>query len=141
MAIDDRARLDLYQRLEEVLGPEPAATMMAHLPPSGWGDVATKADLALMASGLRADLEAQINGLRAEMHREFGAVRTEMQQEIGSLRTEMHREFGAVRAEMQQEIGSLRAEMHRSQRQLTVSLVGMMTVMNSALVAVVAALG
>jgi hypothetical protein len=96
MALDDRARLDLHQRLEEVLGPESAATMMAHLPPSGWGDVATKADLARMASGLRADLEAQIDGLRVEMH--------------------------------------------RSQRRSAISLVGMMTVMNSALVAVVAAL-
>ena len=46
MAIDERARHELHRKLEEVLGPEEAATLMAHLPPVGWAYVATKHDLA-----------------------------------------------------------------------------------------------
>jgi hypothetical protein len=45
MAIDERARHELHRRLEEVLGPDEAATLMSHLPPVGWADVATKHDL------------------------------------------------------------------------------------------------
>ena len=46
MAIDERARHELHRKLEEVLGADEAATLMSHLPPIGWADVATKHDLA-----------------------------------------------------------------------------------------------
>ena len=47
MAIDERTRHQLFLRLEEVLGDEEANTLMEHLPPVGWADVATKRDLDL----------------------------------------------------------------------------------------------
>jgi hypothetical protein len=46
MAVDERARHELHRKLEQVLGADEAATLMAHLPPVGWADVATKHDLA-----------------------------------------------------------------------------------------------
>jgi hypothetical protein len=46
MVVDDRSRHELYRRLEEVLGVEAATTLIEHLPPVGWADVATKHDLA-----------------------------------------------------------------------------------------------
>jgi len=46
MAVDERSRHELYRRLEEVLGPEAATTLIEHLPPVGWADVATRHDLA-----------------------------------------------------------------------------------------------
>lgn len=46
MVVDERSRHELYRRLEEVLGPEAATTLIEHLPPVGWADVATKHDLA-----------------------------------------------------------------------------------------------
>lgn len=46
MAVDERSRHELYRRLDEVLGPEAATTLIEHLPPVGWADVATKHDLA-----------------------------------------------------------------------------------------------
>ena len=46
MVVDDRSRHELYRRLEEVLGLEAATTLIEHLPPVGWADVATKGDLA-----------------------------------------------------------------------------------------------
>jgi len=48
VAITEQNRHQLYQRLEEVLGREQAATLMEHLPPVGWADVATKRDLELL---------------------------------------------------------------------------------------------
>ncbi len=44
MAITEQTRHHLYQRLEEVLGAEEASTLMEHLPPVGWSDVATRRD-------------------------------------------------------------------------------------------------
>jgi hypothetical protein len=48
MVVDERSRHALYRRLEEVLGPEAATTLIEHLPPVGWADVATKHDLATL---------------------------------------------------------------------------------------------
>ena len=45
MTISDQSRYDLHQRLAQVLGVDEAATLMAHLPPVGWADVATRRDL------------------------------------------------------------------------------------------------
>jgi hypothetical protein len=56
MAIDERARHQLYRRLEEVLGTDEATVLMEHLPPVGWADVATKRDLEHLRSDLRGDL-------------------------------------------------------------------------------------
>ncbi len=48
MVVDERSRHQLYSRLEDVLGPDEATTLIEHLPPVGWADVATKHDLAAL---------------------------------------------------------------------------------------------
>ncbi len=45
MTVDERSRHELYRKLEQVLGSTEAATLMEHLPPLGWGGVATKHDI------------------------------------------------------------------------------------------------
>ena len=64
MAIDERARHQLFQKLEEELGANAAATLMGFLPPVGWADVATKHDVVMMKEDLR-QLEERM-GLRFE---------------------------------------------------------------------------
>ena len=66
MTIDERTRHRLFLRLEQVLGPEEATVLMEHLPPVGWGDVATKADLA--------HLEARIDLRFAAVDARFDAI-------------------------------------------------------------------
>lgn len=60
MSINEQSRHELYGRLEEILGPGPAATLMEHLPPLGWGDVATRRDLDLVEARLSATVERRI---------------------------------------------------------------------------------
>lgn len=45
MAVDERARYELQRTLIELMGEEAAMTLMRHLPPAGWGDVATRRDV------------------------------------------------------------------------------------------------
>ena len=61
MAVDDRTRLNLHRKLDEVLGPNDADTLMAHLPPVTWSDVATKDDLRALQTVLTANVRAEIS--------------------------------------------------------------------------------
>lgn len=74
MVVDERARHALYRKLEETIGAEEATTLMEHLPPVGWADVATKSDLAV----LRNELRGESGELRGEMLGMEGRLRLEM---------------------------------------------------------------
>jgi hypothetical protein len=57
-------RYDMHRGLEETLGTKRAATLMEHLPPVGWADVATKRDLDMLHLGIKAELA---EGLRRQL--------------------------------------------------------------------------
>jgi hypothetical protein len=57
MAIDERSRHELFLKLEQVLGAEEATTLMEHLPPVGWADVATKQDLEFFRAATKSDID------------------------------------------------------------------------------------
>jgi hypothetical protein len=61
MPVDDRTRLNLHRKLEAVLGTDDADTLMAHLPPVTWQDVATKSDLEALGTNLRNEFRADIS--------------------------------------------------------------------------------
>jgi len=79
MALDERARHELFLRLEEALGPESAETLMEMLPPVGWADVATKRDLDALRDQLlaafRGELLAQSNAIKAQVNAINGRVK------------------------------------------------------------------
>jgi hypothetical protein len=98
MALDERARHHLYLRLEEQLGPEAATTLMEHLPPTGWADVATKGDLDLLRVATKRDLDllraatqADIHELRADIDHFHELFNSELQRTGDQLRAEFHR--------------------------------------------------
>ncbi len=68
MSIDERARHRLFVKLESVLGAEEATTLMEHLPPVGWADVATKQDLRQVDERIRLRFEAQEQRFAAALH-------------------------------------------------------------------------
>ena len=79
MVVSASARNRLFNRLREQYGDDDAGTLMDLLPPGGWDDVATKADLAATRADLRevrAELRAEIHELRAEMHEGFARMVT-----------------------------------------------------------------
>jgi hypothetical protein len=100
MTIDERTRHQLHGKLEEVLGPDEAATLMSYLPPVGWADVATKHDLDVIRHDLgelrqdMKDLRGELNGLRAES---AAQVRTFMLATSASLLTAVSLAFAAAR--------------------------------------------
>jgi len=85
MAITERQRHHLFQRLEEVLGTEEAITLMEHLPPVGWADVATTTDLEHLRVLSKADLDEAHTGLTGDIHQ----LRTEVTGELGVMRAEL----------------------------------------------------
>jgi len=121
MVLDERSRHELYLRLEEVLGPEAATTLMEHLPPVGWADVATKRDLDALEQRLDLRFEAfeQRLDLRFEAFEQrldlrFGAI-----EERIDLRSEAleHKLMAAFRGELQTALTA-------QGRQLAITLAG-----------------
>ncbi len=70
MALDERSRHELFLRLEEVLGPRPAETLMELMPPVGWADVATKRDL----DALEQRMDLRFESIRTLVLANIGAV-------------------------------------------------------------------
>lgn len=101
MVVDERSRHELYRRLEEVLGPDAATTLIEHLPPVGWADVATKHDLAGVEQrmDLRFGLIDDRIDLRFTVHEERNSaalsdLRTTVEHELRSQTTTLI--FGLV---------------------------------------------
>ncbi|CAN5774688.1 hypothetical protein BH23ACT2_BH23ACT2_14400 [soil metagenome] len=148
MAVTEESRHLLHQRLEERLGPSEAITLMEHLPPVGWADVATRRDLdqlhALTVRDLavvRSELKGEIGELRSELKGEIGELRSELKEEIGELRSELKGEIGELRTDMAElrsellmAIGDLRSEIHHDRRTTQRQVIGALVV---ALVAMV----
>lgn len=78
----DDDRRHLYDDLEAHLGSRSAAILMAHLPPAGWAELATRADLDAQGVATRGEM-AQLRG-------EMGELKGELKGEIAELRGEVH---------------------------------------------------
>jgi hypothetical protein len=73
MSVSEHERHQLFTWFEEQMGAERAATMMSLLPPTGWGDVATRRDLDLIRRGLEL-LEARIDARFDQVDAKFDRV-------------------------------------------------------------------
>ncbi len=70
MSVDEAARHRLFNRATEVLGSEEAEILMAHLPPGGWPNLATKQDVL----AIRQELMQDVDSLREDMKRELSTL-------------------------------------------------------------------
>ncbi len=117
MAITEQSRKDLYQRLEDVLGDEPATTLMEHLPSTGWRDVATKDDLAQLEERLtlRFDrdlirVESSLNESMSSLDRGLTARMDALERDMTELRLSFEQFSGATDArfgEMDRRFGEM----------------------------------
>ena len=63
MSVTEYERHQIFQWYEEAMGSERAAIMMNLVPPVGWGEVATRTDLAALGVGLRGEIAKLRNDL------------------------------------------------------------------------------
>ncbi len=133
MAITEKSRHELYRRLEEILGPDQATTLMEHLPPVGWADVATKDDL----HQLEARLDTRIDGVDTKLSSRIDALDSRLSGRIDALDSRLSGRIDALDARLSGKIevleASFRAELHSTLRTHTYLTIGAM----SALVAIV----
>ena len=86
MAVTESERYELYQVLVEKLGAEGAQTLMEHLPPTGWSDVATKHDFDHQRALFRADLDQHRAETRAQLDQHRAETSAELQELRGEIR-------------------------------------------------------
>ena len=97
MTPSETKRLTLFEKLVEALEEEPAVTLMEHLPPIGWDQFATKADLAAMqvhidARFTRVDARfTEIDARFTEVDARFTEVNARIDTGLTQTRNEMLR--------------------------------------------------
>ena len=96
MAIDERSRHVLFQKLENVLGGDEASSLMEYLPPVGWADVATKQDI----HDLRIATKQDIQDLQVATKQDIENVRVGTKQDIQDLRVATKQDFENLRVGM-----------------------------------------
>ena len=102
MSVDERTRHEMYSGLEEKLGTSVADALMAHLPLTGWADVARRDDV----SALRAHIDAQGALLRRDLDAQ------------GSLLRDLDAQGALLRAEMEAMEARLGARIHAESNRL-----------------------
>ena len=109
MSITSGERHDLHTRLAEILGEDHANTLMEHLPPVGWADVATKRDL----DNVEVALSGDIANLGTQLRSELAAQGSELRGEIATLGTELRREIATLGTKIDVESISRKSDMDR----------------------------
>ena len=92
MTITEAERFQMHEALSTAHGKEVAAIIMEHLPPTGWGDVARRSDVADLRVLTTKDLEmvrialtSDMQALRAELRGEMSVLRADMRSEMHML--------------------------------------------------------
>ena len=126
MSITDRQRLKLLRTLETVIGPEDAGTLMDHLPPVTWANVATVDHVSSVghqtATALRGEMQVLSTQLRSEMNELGTELRGEMNQLGIQLRGEMNQLGIELRSEVDQHGSRLEAAIERGFRRQILAL-------------------
>jgi hypothetical protein len=119
MTITEAERFQMHEALSTAHGKEVAAIIMEHLPPTGWGDVARRSDVADLRVLTTKDLEmvrialtSDMQALRAELTSDMQALRGELTSDMQALRGDMYMLGVELRGEMIVLRADMRSEMH-----------------------------
>ena len=77
MALTHAQRTSMFNTLAQVMGNEDAETLMEHLPPSGWDNVATKDDLRAAFAETNAAIATGLAQAATERAEGFAHAATE----------------------------------------------------------------
>lgn len=100
MTISEESRHEMYVRLEDVLGRAPASTLMEHLPPVGWADVATRRDLEAGLAATGRDLEAGLAATRRDLEAGLAATRRDLDVGLAATRRDLESGFTAAKRDL-----------------------------------------
>jgi hypothetical protein len=118
MTITEAERFQMHEALSTAHGKEVAAIIMEHLPPTGWGDVARRSDVADLRVLTTKDMEIVRIALTSDMQMLGAELRGDMQE----LRTELRGEMQALGAELRGEMQELRTELRGEMQALRLEL-------------------
>ena len=90
MVVNERDRLKLAHRLQDLIGEE-ATILMEHLPYGGIAGIVSKDDLALF---------------QVAMHTDMAEVRSDLRSEMAELRSDLRLEMAELRAEIYKALNS-----------------------------------
>ena len=131
MTIDEPTRHELYSWFAANMPQHVAEAMMRAIPPTGWGDVATRNDLSSTTVMLRGEM-AEVRGEMAEVRGEMAEVRGEMAEVRGEIAI-LRADFEGFVAETRAEFAAVRAEiaLRQSQTNRTIVLAALATAASS----------
>ena len=93
MAITERDRRDLFDVLEQNLGPQQAETLMQLLPHQPADELVTTGHLQTEIRSQSAELRGEMADLRSELRGEMADLRSELRGEMADLRLDFEQRF------------------------------------------------
>ena len=114
MALTHAQRTSMFNALAQAMGQDDAETLMQHLPPSGWDNVATKEDLQVGFAETNAAIAAGLAQAAVERAEIIKAVTAGLAQAAVE-RAEIKAQAAVERAEIKAQAATERAEIIRRQ--------------------------
>ena len=127
MSVTEDRRIASLEAAHQHWGREVAVTLMEMLPPSGWGDVATRQRVDALERDM--DLRFQLVDQR------FDALETKLTARIDGLETKLTAELAVMHREMQAGFATAEARMIRWVVGTGIALVGVLSGLGGLLVA------
>jgi hypothetical protein len=86
MSVDESRRILLHDAARTAWGAEAALVLMEMLPPSGWGDVATRQQLDQKVEALEDRFDLRMDALRSDVRAQIAdGQRRMMQWSVGTM--------------------------------------------------------
>ncbi len=118
MAISEKARQELQEKLEEVLGQKHGWALMEEVSARNWAELATKVDLDHLAAltkrdiqGLEGRVDARFEGLEGRMDARFEAVEERIVRVEGVLSAQIDSLGHRLEGMLGQELGKVYKEL------------------------------
>jgi hypothetical protein len=122
MSITDRQRLKLLRTLETVIGPEDASTLLDHLPPVTWANVATVDHVSAIGDQTTKTLRSEMQVLSTQLRSEMSELRVELRSDMTVLSNQLRNEMNQLGIQLRGEMNQLGTELRGETNQLGIQL-------------------
>ena len=122
MSITDRQRLKLLRTLETVIGPEDASTLMDHLPPVTWANVATVDHVSAIGDQTTKTLRSEMQVLSTQLRSEMNELRVELRSDMTVLSNQLRNEMNQLGTELRSEMNQLGTELRGEMNEFGIQL-------------------